>query len=157
VFLFSLLLFSCKKDSNKEDIVGTWTYDNATFSTMIGSKTFQQYMIDELGLTAAEAQAYETLFNEQMKQSFTGSIVVKSDNTYSSTMGGESDTGTWSLSSDKSTLTIDSDKDVPVTVDVIELTGSKLHLQQVQTTQEDINQDTIPETITVTVDLYFKK
>ncbi len=157
VILVSLLLFSCKKDSNKEDIVGTWTFDNATFSTMIGSKTFQQYMIDEMGLTAAEAQAYETLFNEQMKQSFTGTFVVKSDNTYTMTMGGEPDSGTWSLNSDKSKLTIDSDTELPVTIDVIELTGSKLHVQETETTQEDINEDTILETITVTVDLYFKK
>ncbi len=157
VLFITLFLSSCKKDSNKEDIVGTWTYDNATFSTMIGSKTFQQYMIDEMGFTAAEAQAYETLFNEQMKQSFTGTFVVKSDNTYTSTIGGESDSGTWSLNSDKSKLTIDSDTDLPVTVDVIELTGSKLHIQEVQTAQEDINEDTVLETITATVDLYLKK
>ena len=54
---------------------------------------------------------------------------MKSDNTYTATLGGEADSGTWSLSSDGKKLTIDSSTEEPMILDVIELTSSRLHLQ----------------------------
>lgn len=157
VIVTSLILYSCKKDSNKEDLVGAWTFDNATFSTMVGSQTFTDYLVSALGYTLAEAQAFETLFNEQTKQFFTGTFTIKSDNTYTSNMGGTPDSGTWTLSADRTKLTIDSDTDDPYTVDVIEITKSKLHFQTVGTISEDLNDDGTNELITSTIDLFFKK
>jgi hypothetical protein len=128
-----------------------------TFSVMIGNKTFTQYLIDELGLTAAEAQTYNTLFNTALQQTYTGTIIIKPDNTYTATMGGETDTGTWSLSSDSKKLTIDSSTDDPITFDVIDLTSSLLHLQAKESETDDLNGDDVPETLTITIDLTFSK
>ena len=158
VIITGLILSSCSKDSTPaEDIVGTWTMESATFTATINGKTMTQYFIDELGLTATEAQQYTDLFNNAMQQSFTGTMQIKSDNTYTATLGGEPDDGTWSLSSDGKKLTIDSSTEEPMILDVIELTSSKIHLQGTDTETEDLNDDGTPETITVTVDLTFTK
>jgi hypothetical protein len=158
VIITGLILSSCSKDSTPaDDLVGTWTSQSATFTATINGKTMTQYFIDELGLTAAEAQQYTALFNAQMQQSFSGTIQLKSDHTYTATMGGETDTGTWSLSSDGKKLTIDSSTDVPMIADVVELTSSTLHLQGTETETDDLNDDGTDETIIVTVDLTFTK
>ena len=158
VIITGLILSSCSKDSTPaDDLIGTWTIESATFTAMVGSKTLAQYLIDELALTAAEAQQFTDLFNQQMQQSFTGTFQMKSDNTYSSTLGGSPDTGTWSLSPDNKKLTIDSSTDSPTILDVIELTSSTLHLRGTDSETEDLNDDSIPETITVTIDLTFTK
>lgn len=158
LIITGLIFSSCSKDSTPaDDLVGTWSIESAAFTAMVGSKTLTQYLIDELDLTATEAQQFTDVFNQQMQQSFTGTFQMKSDNTYSSTMGGTPDTGTWSLSSDNKTLTIDSNTDSPVILDVIELTSSKLHLRGTDSQSEDLNDDSIPETIDITIDLIFTK
>lgn len=158
VIITGLILSSCSKDSTPaEDIVGTWTMQSATFTATINGKTMTQYFIDELGLTATEAQQYTALFNATMQQSFTGTMQMKSDNTYTATLGGEPDDGTWSLSSDGEKLTIDSSTEEPMILDVIELTSSRIHLQGTETETEDLNGDITPETIIVTVDITFTK
>jgi hypothetical protein len=124
---------------------------------MVGSKTLTQYFIDVMGLTAEEAQTYADLFDQALKQSFTGTITVKADNTYTSNMGGSPDSGTWSLNSDRTKLTVTSATDGPMTFDVVELTSSKMHLHALETTTEDLNGDSTPETLTVEVDVNFTK
>ncbi len=153
-----MILSGCHKDSSSQnDLIGTWTMQSGTFSAMVGTKTMTQYFIDNLGLTATQAQALNDAFNQSLQQTFTGNVQLKSDNTYTSTLGGEADSGTWSLSTDGKKLTIDSINDVPVIMDVVELTSTSLHLNETETTMEDLNSDSIPETITVTVDLIFNK
>ena len=158
VIITGLILSSCSKDSTPDDdLIGTWTTESATLTAMVGTKTMTQYLIDELDYTPAEAQIFVDLFNTMMQQAFTGTIQMKSDNTYTGTLGGEADTGTWSLSSDGKKLTIDSSTEEPMVLDVIELTSSMLHLQGTDSETDDLNDDGTPETITVTVDLTFIK
>jgi hypothetical protein len=116
-----------------------------------------QYFIDVMGLSSTEAAQAIALFNTTLQQSFTGTIQMKSDNTYTDTMGGGTDTGTWSLSSDNKKLTIDSSTEAPVILDVIELTSSKLHLKGTETETDDLNGDSTPETIIVNIDLTLTK
>jgi hypothetical protein len=159
VIIIGLILSSCSKDSTPsptDNLIGTWTTSSATFTATIDGKTMTQYFID-MGLSAAQAQQYTALFNATVQQSFTGTITMKSDNTYTSDMGGETDTGTWSLSSDGKMLTIDPSTDVPMIADVVELTSSTLHLQGNETETDDLNDDGTDETIIVTVDLTFTK
>lgn len=158
VIITGLILSSCSKDSTPaETIVGTWTMGSATFTAMVNGKAMKQYFMDDLGLSSAEAQQYTDLFTATLQQSFTGTMTIKSDNTYTATLGGEPDDGTWSLSSDGKKLTIDSSTELPVILDVIELTSSKIHLQGTDTETDDLNDDGTPETITVTMDLTFTK
>lgn len=159
VIITGLILSSCSKDSTpSDDLVGTWTTQSASLTAMIGSKTLTQYFIDDLGLSATEAQQANDLFNQTMQQAFTGkTLQMKSDNTYTSNLGGESDSGTWSLSSDNKKLTIDSSTGSPQILDVIQLTSSTLHLQGTDTETEDLNDDGIMETINATIDLTLTK
>jgi hypothetical protein len=158
VIITGLILSSCSKDSTPaDDLVGTWTVQSATLTAMVGSKTLTQYYIDELDLSATDAQQLNDLFDQQMQQAFTGTIQMKSDNTYTSTIGGDNDSGTWSLSSDNKKLTIDSSTGSPETLDVIQLTSSTLHLQGTDTQTDDLNGDDTPETIIATVDLNLTK
>lgn len=158
VIITGIILSSCHKDATpEEDIVGTWTMQSSSFTATVNGKSMTQYFIDDLGLTAAEAQQYIAIFNATMQQSFAGSLVMKSDHTYTATLGGEADNGTWSLSSDGKKLTIDSSTEVPMILDVIELTSSKIHLQGTETVMEDLNDDGTNETLVVTIDLTFTK
>ncbi|HZK60805.1 MAG TPA: DUF4923 family protein [Anaerovoracaceae bacterium] len=158
VLLLGLLLTSCSKDDSPTDIiVGTWTAGSSTLTTMVGNKTLLQYFTDVMGLTAIEAQAYAALVDAAITQGFTGTIQIKSDNTYISNLGGESDTGTWSLSADGKKLTIDSSTDDPVILDIAELTSSKLHILMMDSMSEDLDGDDIPETISITADITFNK
>jgi len=158
VFLTGLILSACSKDETPTDnLIGTWTAGSATFTAMVGNKTLTQYFTDIMGLTASEAQQFTDLFNQGIQQSFTGTMQIKSDGTYTSSMGGTTDTGTWSLSSDGKKLTIDSSTEAPMTFDVIELTSSKLHLNVSESNSEDLNSDGTLETITISIDVTFTK
>jgi hypothetical protein len=158
VFLTGIILSTCSKDENPTDnLIGTWTAGSTTFTATIGTKTLTQYLTDVIGLTATEAQQFNSLFNQEIQNSISGTIQIKSDGTYTSTMGGTTDTGTWSLSSDSKKLTIDPSTDLPMIMDVIELTSSKLHLKITESDSEDLNSDGTPETITIIIDVTFTK
>jgi hypothetical protein len=158
VMFTGVFLTSCSKDTDAAaDLIGTWTFDDATFDAKVGTKTLTQYLIDDVGLTQTEAQQLLVLFNLQMQQEFTGTIQLKSDNTYTGTIGGEADSGTWSLSSDEKVLTIDPDSDDPVVFDILELSSHKVVLRGTQSVAEDLNDDGTPETITITLELTLTK
>jgi hypothetical protein len=161
VLITGLTLISCSKKSNDasptDNMVGTWTAGASTVSTMVGNKTMTQYFIDVMKLTTADAQLYNTFYNEAIKQGFTGTITIKSDNTYTTNLGGEPDSGTWILSADGKKLTIDSKSDVPVIFDILELTAKSLKLKILQTESDDLNDDGIPEILTVTAEISLTK
>lgn len=158
VLITGLILSSCSKDATLTDnLTGTWTAGTSTFTAMVGDKTLTQYFTEVMLLTMNEAQLYTNLYNGLIQQSFTGTIQIKSDNTYTSTLGGEADTGTWSLTADGKKLTIVSSTDDPMTFDIIELTSSKLQLQLLESISEDFNGDDTPELININVVINFTK
>jgi type IV pilus biogenesis protein CpaD/CtpE len=158
VLLTGIALASCKKDeTTTNNLVGTWTAGTSTMTATVGTQTLTEYFINDVGLTADEAALYVGVIDQAFKQAFTGTITVKSDMTYTSNMGGTADTGTWSLSADRTKLTIDSSTDVPVTYDVTELTASKLQLHMSEAVSEDLNGDGLPETINIEADVNFTK
>jgi len=159
VLVAVLAVTSCKKDSSSAVTLagGTWTAGTPTFTAMVGTKTLTQYYTDVMGLTTAQAAQYAAIVNLALAQSFTGTIQFKSDNTYTATLGGTPDHGTWSLSADGKTLTIDSSTDVPVTANILELTSNKLSVSITDTTSDDLNSDGTPETITVNVTIPFTR
>jgi hypothetical protein len=157
VLITGVVFSSCSKDDEKTDaIVGTWTTGTSTVTVTVDSKTLIQYFTD-LGFTAEEAQAYADLFDQALKQAFTGTITIKSDHTYTSNLDDSPDSGTWSLNSDRSVLTITSTTDGPMTFDVLELTSSKMHLHAQETTNEDLNGDQTPEALSIEIDLNLTK
>jgi hypothetical protein len=160
ILIIAMTLFaaSCKKDTDKaDDLVGTWTAGTTTLTMKVGNKTLTQYFADTYGLTADQAQVYSAVVEQTVKQGFAGTIKVNSDNTYNSTLGGVNETGTWSLNSDRTKLTITPANDTPTTFDVVQLTSSTLKLHVAETTQEDLNDDGTPETLDLAADLNFTK
>jgi hypothetical protein len=153
-----MIATACSKDeSSSDNIVGTWTAGDATFTAMVGTRTLSQYFTEVMGLSATEAGLYTSLFTQGIQQSFAGTIQIKADGTYIASMGGDSDTGTWSLSDDGKKITIDSSTELPVTYDVVELTANLLHLNISESETEDLNDDGTPETIIMTIDVSFTK
>ena len=159
VFIAGLAITSCKKDSSSTVTLagGTWTAGTPTFTAMVGTKTLTQYYTDVMGMNVTQAQQYTAVVNLVFMQAFTGTIQFKSDNTYTSNLGGTSDSGTWSLSADGKKLTINSSTDVPETLDVTVLTSNKLTVSTTGNTYEDLNSDGIDETIAVHVEIPFTR
>jgi hypothetical protein len=159
VFIAGLAITSCKKDSSSTITLagGTWTAGTPTFTAMVGTKTLTQYYTDVMGLTTAQAAQYTAIVNLALMQTFTGTIQFKSDNTYTATLGGTPDSGTWSLSADGKKLTIDSNTEPPETLDVTQLTSNKLTVSLTDNTLEDLNSDGIDETMTVSVTIPFTR
>ena len=113
--------------------------------------------MEDYGLTEPQAQAAVALFNAFMAQLFTGTININSDNTYEAVFGGEADSGTWSLSSDNKKLTIDSDTDETVIFDIVELSSGRAVLKTTASVEEDLDEDEIPEDISLTLELILTK
>lgn len=159
IILTGILISSCKKDSKnaQNDLIGTWKTGTSTFVATVGGKTMNQYFIDSMGLTAADAQLYANLFNLTLQQNFTGTITFKSDKTYTSTLGGQNDTGTWDLSSAGDKLTINSSTGQPLILDVITLNANTLHVKWVENGSYDLNGDNVNENIAVNADMTFTK
>ncbi|HEX2920929.1 MAG TPA: DUF4923 family protein [Bacteroidales bacterium] len=157
ILLAGALITSCKKDEDKEDdLIGTWNTTTATFDATIDDKPVLQYFVD-MGLSEADAQTAVGVFNTSLQSSFTGTITFRSDNTYTSNLGGQSDNGTWNLNAGRDKLTIDSATDDPFTLDVQTLTNSKMVLSWTEIGQEDLNDDNVPENISVDVTMNFEK
>jgi hypothetical protein len=159
VLLAGLAITSCKKDSSSTVTLAgaAWTAGTPTFTAMVGTKTLTQYYTDVMGLTATQATQYTAIVNLAITQSFTGTITFKSDNTYTASLGGNPDSGTWSLSADGKKLTITSGTSAPETADVTVLTSTKLTVSLTDTTREDLNSDGTPETITINVTIPFTR
>ena len=130
VLLTGLILSSCtKKDTASDNIIGVWTVNAADLTLTVGDKTLEEYLVDIAGFSALEAQTFVSYFEAGVGAGITGSIEIKSDGTYTATLGGEADTGTWSLNSDGTMITIDSDSDDPMTLEILELTSGKLKIK----------------------------
>lgn len=158
VFASVMILSSCKKDSSSADaIVGTWTAGTPTYTAMVGTLTLHQYFTDVMMLPADQTALAEAFFTASLDQNFTGTVQIKSDNTYSSNLGGTTDTGTWSLNSGRTMLTITPTSGDPMTFTVVELTSTKLHVQAVETITQDLNSDGTDETIVISLDFSFTK
>ena len=158
VLILGLVFSGCSKDKKTNDnLIGTWTVGTTSFNAMVGTKTLEQYFTDVMGLTGTEAQVYSAVVNQTIQQSFTGTIQFKSDNTYSSTLGGKNDTGTWSLNSGGTQLTINSSSSGTQVFDIVQLTSSVLKVGVTNQISEDLNSDGTQESITVTADVTFNK
>ncbi|MEK6780764.1 MAG: hypothetical protein AABY93_03610 [Bacteroidota bacterium] len=105
---FLLFLANCSKDDDptpSDMIVGNWTISTVDLTIKVGSQSLVDYLIAQ-GLTSSEAQLYATQISDDFKDT-AGNLDIKKGGTYSTTSGGYTDTGTWELTSDGKTLTLD--------------------------------------------------
>lgn len=158
IILAGVLVTSCEKD--KDDpadlLVGTWTAESTDVDANVGGQTMVEYFTG-LGYSASDAQLLSNLFDVTVQQNFTGTVTFNSDKTYTANLGGQSDSGTWSLSSDNKQLTLNSSTDPALVLNVDRLTADELKVNWTETGQEDLNDDNVAETITVNIVMTFNK
>lgn len=169
LILAGVLVFSaCKKNKDEDpaaNLVGIWTASTTNFAAKIGDKTLTQYFVDVMGYSQSDAQLSTNLYNFFLQQLFTGTIQFNANNSYTSTLGGTTETGTWSLSADGKKLTIvpapsttsDGSTTGATVLDVVLLTANTLQVHSVDTFSNDVNGDDIDETIVTEIDITFKK
>ncbi len=134
-----IMLSSCGKDDEggtSSGLVGTWKFSSLdVIEVSVDGKDIIEYFTD-LGLSEAEAQEFADSFStsaEENSDIANVTVEFKSDGTYKSSQPGEADdTGTWTLSEDGKTLTIDDQ-----TYTVSSLTSSQLVARIDEESEED--------------------
>jgi hypothetical protein len=122
-----LLLASCSKDNDPvptDLIVGNWQISSVNFTMTVGSQSLVDYLIAQ-GLSAEEAQVLADEFQTGFAE-IDGTIEIKKGGTYSATTDGSTETGTWELSSDGKTLTMDKGTAYEIDFTITTLTSSNL-------------------------------
>lgn len=172
VFLTVFILSSCKKDETARGpvqppdfMVGTWTTGTITLASIeVGTKTLSEYFSDlwhqPIGRNNyGTVQKWQHSIITSFTPSCTGTIQINSDNTYSSNLGGITDSGIWSLNKGGINLTLSSSTDGTIICDVILLDtpSPKFQFQVFKTIRMDLNNDSTPETIFGKADVIFKK
>ena len=126
--------------STMEKLIGTWTTSDVNVDATIDGQSVTDYLVDVGGLTPAEAAAQYAIFQALLESEVTGSLTLNSDNTYVSSFGGGSDSGTWSLSSDGKTLTLFEGTDT-IVITVQSVTANLLNVSLGDDILEDIDND----------------
>ena len=146
-----LFLTQCGDDEGDikvDNLPGTWTVSEVTFEFDPSLAQFFQ----DLGLEPADAQAAADAFEDDFEEGFEGTFEFREDNTYESSFADGNESGTWTLSSDGLTLTLnpDLDTDDNVVLEVITLNSSTLKVSQTESESDDFNGDGTEETLTIT-------
>ncbi len=158
ILIAGMIFTSCTKKQNaQDDLIGTWNTGNISYTAKVGNMDLSQYLTTVLAVPEAVLQIYMTQVDQAIKQSVTGKIQINSDNTYSSTLGGNSDNGSWSLSSDGKTLTINSSSKGQMTFSIVNLSASTLELQMTQSDSVDLSGNNNPITIDFDIDASLTK
>ncbi|MDN4165881.1 DUF4923 family protein [Cytophagales bacterium LB-30] len=168
LFAFTLIGLStfsaCNNDEEKETaanaaLVGTWEESATTFEYTINDQSLVDYLVDELDLSEAEAEAYANLLEDVYGELLMSDLTVtfNSNNTYSSTVDGETGTGTYALSADKKTITLDAGTQDESVMSVKSLTATQMVVAQELGFQDDLNEDGTDEDILVSVEMTLTK
>ena len=147
--LFIITLFvgftGCNKDDDGDNssnlttselLIGTWSVTDYDLEVLIGSQSLIDYLIEVEGLSEA-----------------TGTLTLKSDNTYVSDFGEEGSTsGTWSLSQDEKTLTLTEGTDT-IVLAIVSITSKTLKATISEASPEDLDGDPATPDVIISVDI----
>ena len=153
---FFVFITSCNNDDEKvanADLIGLWTIDEVNADATIGGQSITDYFIDVLGASEIEAGIAAAFIESIIQATFsgTGTIEFKDNNTYISNIGGEIDDGTWSVSSDGKTVTLDGGTVDEMIINIISLSGNTLKISFNEVETEDIDDN--PVTPDVAIDI----
>lgn len=158
------ILFSCGNDEDKKPephkIIGTWTFSSMDYETTVNGQDFITFLVETYGVTEAQAEEIvDQYLGDDLEDEFQGSITFKEDGTYQSNDGTSTETGTYSLDSSETNLTInpdDEDED-SIVFDVTEFTNNNLSLEYSMEYEEDITEDGESEEIEILMDISLTK
>ena len=165
LLLMGLIVFitaSCGEDDDADsagtaDITGVWAITSSYVEINVGDKSFVDYLVDVVGVPEADAEEFLDLFKEDFTEGFPETIEFKSDNTYTVNTDGDTESGTWSLSSDGNTLTLDAGTTDETDLDVISLSSTAMKIGFTEEESEDFDDDGVDEIISITFELNFEK
>lgn len=142
-----LVIFASSCDNGDDQpttaelLIGTWTTSTIVIDATVGTQSVTDYLINEVGLSPADAAAQYALFEAALQSEVTGSLTLNTDNTYASSFGGGSDSGTWSLSSDEKPLTLYEGADV-IVITINSVSSSTLNATLGDDIAQDLDADT---------------
>lgn len=158
--LLMCTFFSCDNNDDdpkaSSDLIGTWTVESSSVDMIIGDQSIIEFLMEMLSITQEEAEQFAGFYLEDYGE-FEGTITFKDDNTYVADFGDGIDTGTWKLSSDSKTLTLDQGTDDEAAVNVITLNSTKLEIEISEESMEDIDEDGIDDEISIKITMTLKK
>lgn len=156
-------LWSCGSDDDEDAvsrIVGTWTYQNADIDFTIDGQTAQAYFTSiglDATLAAIAAATVEAEATAGFEEDFAGTtITFNADGTYTANTSDGAESGTYTLNSNETQVSVNTDGDV-IVFDIKQLTSSRLTLSFSESSVESIDEDSGDATINVTIDLNFTK
>jgi hypothetical protein len=161
VAIFSIALIaltSCEKDEENlitGSIIGEWITGETKVDVTIDGVSMYDYYTN-FGFPAEQAQAIVDGFTSEM--TFPSSVEFKEDGTYTATLSAtETDEGSWTLSDDKKTLTMDAGTEYAMEMTVKVLTDTNLEVEAVETDSYDMDEDGTNETMAITMNLKFTR
>jgi len=127
--------------TTEEMLVGTWTTSATEVTAEVDGQPLVDYLVDVLGYSEGDAALFNAFFEAGLEDSVTGSITLNANNTYESNFDGDIDNGTWSLSADESTITLDEGTADEVELDISSLTSTTLTVSLNDVILEDLDDD----------------
>lgn len=162
--LMGLTVFSsCDKDDEKTSenkLLGTWTVTEADLDIEVNDMPLLDYLVDYLDLSEEEAVIYAAAFESIYSDFATDGLKItfNSNNTYTGEMPGEApQNGTYSLSADGKTLTLDGGTEDESQVSIISLTSTTLEVKQEEEGEEDFDEDGEDESLKIKVEMTLTK
>lgn len=167
-FLSSMLLLAvlfttaCSNDDEpaNSEIVATWNFGSLDFDILINDKTLLNYLVQDQGLSQAEALAAEAFFKASIASEIplnNSTVTFKPDGTYEVRENGAvQDSGTYELNAAKTILKLTSGG-ITDEVEVLELNQTRLVIKFSEVDNDDITEDGIPEKIQVNITVRFTK
>ena len=158
VFIAAGILVSCSKnnESPSDLIVGTWTVTDVSINETVNGKSLTDFYIDQ-GYSAAEASQISDSTINIAVQNNQGSILFRSDNTYSMNFTDANDSGPWTISDDGKQLTLKNQLGGLFTYDIKTLTASTLDITYSRTQNNDIDNNGTYETVSFSIELIMSK
>ena len=145
--------FACGDDDEGSDppppttedmLVGTWTTSSINIELTVGEKSLADYLVEDLGWSEADANFYSQLFEAELESAVDGTLTFNDDGTYDSNFDDSPDEGTWSLSADDTTITLDAGTSDEVDITIVSITDTTLVVTLGDSEFDDLDDD--PET-----------
>ena len=169
-FLMVILVvfaFACGDDDDsngnnppttEEMLVGTWTTSASEITTSVGGQLLTDYLVNDLGWTQEDAELYSAAYDAQLEAAVDGTLTFNADNTYNLVFDQVPENGTWSLSADETTLTLnDGTEEIDVTLNSVTSNTLDVTIEDTLTDDLDDNPETPDEEIEASVDITLTK
>lgn len=158
VFMWVVTFQSCTKKSEApaDVIVGKWTISSATIDASINGKSLSEYYFDA-GSSQADADQIAQTFLNTIHQSYSGTLEFFNNYSYTQNNNFSTHNGTWTLSPNGQKLILDEGTSSESFFDVVVLDHHDFHITSSKTISQDLDQNNIPETIILNIDLKLSK